>query len=164
MLVPASKRKRTYNLRSIKLTWPYSVQEAAAHFSIHKNAVLRWLTEGLSANSDRRPYLIRGSELKRFLEERQRSKRQKCATTEFFCFKCRVPREPYGRIVDLLIESPTRLRMTAICTVCDTAMNKAQSVKSLAKIRSTFHVQQLHGEHIVECSDPSVNRDLEDNR
>ncbi len=77
------KRKRTYNIRRIKATWPYSVQEIAELFGIHKNAVLRWLQDGLQANRDQRPFLIRGAELARFLTARQTSKRRKCSTTEF---------------------------------------------------------------------------------
>jgi hypothetical protein len=36
-----------------------------------------------------------------------------------------------------------------------------QSVRDLEKIQSRFHVQQLTGEHLLECSAPSVDRDLE---
>jgi excisionase family DNA binding protein len=37
-------------VRLIKATWPYTVQEIAELFKIHKNAVLRWLREGLRAD------------------------------------------------------------------------------------------------------------------
>jgi hypothetical protein len=65
-----ARRKRTYNVRRIKATWPYTVQEIAELFRIHKNAVLRWLKDGLQANKDQRPFLIRGEELIRFLNAR----------------------------------------------------------------------------------------------
>jgi hypothetical protein len=67
----AARRKRTYNVRRIKATWPYTVQEIAELFRIHKNAVLHWLKDGLQANKDQRPFLIRGEELIRFLNARQ---------------------------------------------------------------------------------------------
>src|SRR5262245_36614671 len=85
----AVRHKRTYNARRVKATWPYTVQEIAELFGIHKNAVLRWLQKGLEANKDQRPFLIRGEELIRFLNARQSRKRCKCAITEFYCFKCR---------------------------------------------------------------------------
>lgn len=156
-----TKRKRTYNLRLIKATWPYSVREIAALYDVHKNLVLRWLKEGLQANRDKRPFLIRGSELIRFLSVRQQSRKRKCAVAEFFCFKCRAPREAYLGIANVVIESPSRFRVKALCAVCSTAVNKMQGIEKLQKIQNTFHVQQLVGQHIVECNNLSVNSDLE---
>jgi len=155
------KRKRTYNVRLIKATWPYTVQEIAALFEVHKNAVLRWLKEGLQANRDKRPFLIRGSELIRFLTARQQTRKCKCSLTEFFCFKCRVAREAYLRIADVVIESPSRFRVKAICAVCSTAVNKMQGIEKLQKIKNSFHVQQLEGQHLIGCTNPSLYSDLE---
>ena len=159
--IPPRRRSRHYNVRRIKGTWPYTTQEIAVLFGVHKNAVLRWLREGLHADRSQRPFLIRGDELARFLSERQKRKRRRCSPEEFFCFRCRAPREGYLGIVDIAIESPTRLRIKALCAVCDTPVNKVQSVLDLPKIKKRFHVQQLAGEHLMECAAPSLNRDLE---
>jgi hypothetical protein len=157
----SARRKRRYNVRLIKGTWPYTVQEIAELFNIHKNAVLRWLKEGLHADRSQRPYLVRGDELTRFLNQRQNGKRQQCAPGEFFCFKCRVPREAYLGIADIAIESSTRFRIKALCSVCDTSINKVQSVRNLPKIKAIFHIQQLTGEHLLECAGLRLNSDLE---
>lgn len=156
-----ARRKRTYNLRRIKATWPYTVQEIAELFGIHKNAVLRWLKDGLQADRDRRPFLIRGDELARFLSARQTGKRRKCMATEFYCFKCRAPREGYLGIADVTVESPTLVRVKALCVICGTSINKVQSLHDLPKIKIRFHVQQLTGEHILERASLSLNSDLE---
>jgi excisionase family DNA binding protein len=157
--VRSVRRKRRYNVRLIKATWPYSVHEIAELLGVHKNAVLRWLREGLSANRDRRPFLIRGDELARFLRARQADKRQKCTVTQFYCFKCRAPREVYLSIVDVVIETPSRLRLKALCSVCSTLVNKVQRVRDLEKIRSQFNVQELEGEHLLGSAHPSLNSD-----
>jgi hypothetical protein len=156
-----AKRKRTYNARRIKATWPYTVQEIAELFRIHKNAVLHWLKDGLQANKDQRPFLIRGEELIRFLNARQTRKGCKCTVTEFYCFKCRGPREAYLGIVDIAIESPTRLRVKSLCAICSTPINKVQSVRDLAKIQVRFHVQQLTGERLLDRTPASLNSDFE---
>jgi hypothetical protein len=156
-----AKRKRTYNLRRIKATWPYTVPEAAKTLAVHKNAVLRWLKEGLQANRDKRPFLIRGDELVRFLSVRQQSRRRKCASTEFYCFKCRAPRRAYLNIVDIEFVSLSRFRMKGICEVCSTPLNKMQGGGNLTKIQQTFHVQQLAGQHLTECASPNLNSDKE---
>lgn len=155
------KKKRTYNTRLIKATWPYTVQEIASLFKIHKNAPLRWLKEGLQVNGDGRPYLIRGDELIRFLKARQQSKKQHCKPNEFFCFKCRVPREAYLNIADINIESPHRFRVKALCAVCATNVSKVQNIQKLAEIRTRFHVQQLEGQHLIERDEPSMSSDSE---
>jgi excisionase family DNA binding protein len=155
------KKKRTYNTRLIKATWPYTVQELASLLKVHKNAPLRWLKEGLSANGDGRPYLIRGDELIRFLKARRQSKKHHCKPHEFFCFKCRAPREAYLNIADIIIESPNRFRVKALCAVCTTNVSKVQNIQKLAETRTRFHVQQLEGQHLIERHEPSVNSDLE---
>lgn len=156
-----TKRKCTYNIRLIKATWPYTVPEVATLFNVHKGAVLRWLKEGLCANKDQRPYLIRGTEIIRFLLDRQK-KRNKCALNEFFCFKCRTPRGAYMDIVDVVIVSINRLLLKGICTVCSTPVHKAQGIRNLQRIRECFHVQQIEGQHIIERIDLIVNSDLEE--
>lgn len=152
-------RKRTYNVRLVKATWPYTAQEIASLFDVHKNAVLRWLKQGLQANRDKRPFLIRGDELIRFLTARQEARKRKCRFTEFYCFKCRQPRAAYLGIADVIIESPTRLRVKALCTVCSTQVNKVQGIGKLNKVRNSFHVQELRGQHLLDCSEPSLNSD-----
>lgn len=156
-----SRRKRVYNLRKIRATWPYTVQEVAELLGVHKNAVLRWFKGGLRANRDQRPYLIRGEELIRFLSERESRRRHKCSPAQFYCFRCRCPREPYLGIVDVIIENSLRLRLSALCSVCDTAVHKMQRVADLPKVRLRFHVQQIRGEHLIERAGPSLNGALE---
>ena len=154
-----TKRKRTYNVRLIKATWPYSVQEIAELFGLHKNAVLRWLREGLTVDRQQRPFLIRGDDLARFLTARQTARRRKCAETEFFCFKCHVPRPAFLGIADIVMESPTRMRVTALCAICSTPVNKMQAPRNLPKIRSNFEIQQMSGEHLADCTERSLNSD-----
>jgi excisionase family DNA binding protein len=156
-----TKRKRTYNLRLIRATWPYTVQEVAALLQVHKGAVLRWLNEGLRADQSRRPFLIRGDELVRFLSERQQARKRKCRVQEFFCFKCRAPSTIYLNIVDIVIESASRFRMKALCADCGTPVNKMQAISNLEKIKSVFHVQELAGQHLIERAAANANSDLE---
>lgn len=130
-------------------------------FGIHKNAVLRWFKEGLQPDKSGRPYLIQGNELIGFLVNRQQSKKRPCTLTEFFCFRCRVPRQGRDKMVDIIIESPTRFRIKAACVACGTRMSKVQAAGNLKKIQDIFHVQKLERRHLIECAEPSVNCDME---
>lgn len=158
------RRGRSYNVRLPKATWPYTVQEVAALFGVHKNAVLRWLREGLQANTDKRPFLIRGDELIRFLRHRKLVRQQECSWSQCFCFCCRAPREPYLGMVDVSIESPSRFRMKALCEQCGTQMNKVQSITTLPRVQKLLHVQQLEKRHLKGSATASVNSDLETTR
>ncbi|MGE5539627.1 MAG: helix-turn-helix domain-containing protein [Gemmatimonas sp.] len=153
--------RRTYNLRRLKATWPYRIEEIAELFGIHKNVVGRWIKQGLPVNRERRPFLIRGDDLAWFLSARQQSRRRKCGDDQFYCFRCREPRRAYLGIADVVVESPTRLRLSALCAVCETVVNKVQAASKLPKLRETFEIQQLTGEHLLERARSSVNGDLE---
>lgn len=156
--MPKRKRRR-YNLGLIKETWPYTVQEIAALFGIHKNAVTQWMKKGLEVDTCRRPFLIRGSALIHFLSNRQQRKGRRCNFMEFFCFKCRGPRHVYEDAVDVVIFTPNRLRMNGLCIECDGRVNKLQAVKNLPEIQQRFNVLTLVEERLLERDDPNVNRD-----
>ena len=156
-----AKGTRRYNLRLIKATWPYVVPEIAEVLGVHEGSVLRWIKEGLTPNPGSKPYLIRGTELQRFLIARQSKPVKTCAQAELYCFKCRAPRRAYLDIVDIVIESPKRLRLKGLCAVCGTNLNKTQSARDLPAIRDRFNVQELTGEHLLERDTPNLNVDLE---
>ena len=64
------------NPRLVKIYRNYSVEEIARLFGLHKNTVRNWLKQGLPAIDDRRPILILGRELSRFLQERRQKAKQ----------------------------------------------------------------------------------------
>jgi hypothetical protein len=70
-------------------------QEIGELFDIHKNAVLPWRREGLSADGSLRPYLTCGDGLPRLLDQRQYGKRRQYASSKCFFFKYRAPGGAY---------------------------------------------------------------------
>ena len=64
------------NPRRVKLHRNYTVDEAAMLFRVHKNTVRNWLEAGLQPVDDRRPILILGRELSRFLHARREHARR----------------------------------------------------------------------------------------
>jgi hypothetical protein len=94
-------KQRRYALNRIKTGITYDVAEIAKLFGIHRNTVRQWLREGLETIDARRPLLIHGAILKAVLAARQRARKHACRPGEFFCFKCRAPRTPYGGMADV---------------------------------------------------------------
>ncbi len=155
------RRNRRYNLRLIKATWPYTVQDIATLLGIHKNAVSRWMREGLQADRQQRPFLIRGDELARFLDARQKKRRTKCGIAQFYCFKCRAARDASSRRATLQTQRSGKVWLKAICDHCGTRMNKVLGLIKLQQIRSHLIISKPESEHIIECGEASVNGDLE---
>jgi len=157
----AARRKRKYNLRLIKATWPYTVQDIAALLGVHKNAVGRWMREGLCADRQQRPFLIRGDELARFLGSKQTRRKAKCGPTQFYCFKCRAARDASSSRATLQSQTAGRVWLKANCDHCGTRMNKVLGAERLHKIRSQLTISMPESKHITECGVASVNGDLE---
>ncbi|MGE3770600.1 MAG: integrase arm-type DNA-binding domain-containing protein [Bdellovibrionales bacterium] len=155
--------KCVYNTRLLKATLSYSAQEVAEVYGLHKNVVLRWFKEGLRPLDDgRRPLLVRGDELARFLKARQGARKTKCQPDEFFCFKCRAPRRPFGNMVDIVQESTRLMRVKAVCEVCGTPINKSQALHNLPAIEKTFDVQKRTGFDLSHCTDPRLEVEKEE--
>jgi hypothetical protein len=120
--------------------------------------------EGLTAIDARRPVLVHGTALKVFLKERQRSRRQKCAPGEFFCFRCRAPRKPWGDTADLSFRSDKISNLTALCSICETVMHRTIRRSDIPKIAKLISLQTLAPERLIDCVDTSVNVDFERDR
>jgi hypothetical protein len=154
-------KRRTYNTRRIKRDYAYFIAEVAELFGLHHNAVRQWLKSGLSAIDGLRPTLIHGGDLIDFLDERQASRKQKCAPDEFYCCRCRFPRRPLHNRVEIEIRNQRKLNLSAMCDECGASMNRAGSIKKMEEYRKAFIVQMPMEARISERSHPFVNCHLE---
>src|SRR5262245_39415459 len=141
--LPRSRRagKRTYNTRLIKRDYGYFISELADLFHLHPNAVRRWIKAGLRTVDDRRPVLVHGGDLIDFLDARQAERKQKCASDEFYCCRCRLPRKSLFNRVEVRIRNQTKLSLSGRCASCGARMNRAGSVARMEEYQRTFIVQ-----------------------
>jgi excisionase family DNA binding protein len=152
--------KRRINPRLIKLHRPYSVEEAARALGAHKNTVRGWIKAGLPIIDDRRPVLILGNELRRFLEGRRKSARCPSPLGYFFCFRCRESRLPAAGMVDYVARNGASGNLTALCDTCGTVMNRRARLVSLPDIMPNLVVQIREAEpRLVGRAAPSPNCD-----
>lgn len=122
------RRNRRPDWRRIKTLRSYTVEEAAALLGVHRNAVRHWIRKaGLPAMTDRRPHLVRGTDLVAFLKGRRESKRQRCGPSEFFCLKCREPRRAAGGMVEYKPTTSLRGTLLGICPACEGLMRRFTS-------------------------------------
>jgi hypothetical protein len=83
---------------------------------------------------------------------------------EFFCFRCRTPRKPWGDTADLSVRTDKIANLTALCSVCETAMHKSIRRADVPKIAKLISLQALAPERLSNCPDTSANSDFEKDR
>lgn len=149
--------RRRPNRRAIKQHYSYTTEEAAAALGIAKGSVRRWLKAGLPHLADQRPFLILGSDLRDFLEKRDKPK-QRCRLHEFFCFRCREPKAAAGGLIDYVARTALSGQLSAICEACETIMHKNVSASKLALLERQAAVSFPQGDpRLSEMSNVSCN-------
>ena len=63
--------RRHPNPRLAKIHRSYTVEEIASLYGLHRNTVREWIKRGLPVCDDRRPQLVLGRDLAKFLETRR---------------------------------------------------------------------------------------------
>src|SRR5271154_5088831 len=98
---------RRFNYRRVKIHHSYTIGAAANVLGAHKHTVSRWIAAGLPTTDAKRPFLIRGEDLRAFLRARE-PLRQRCRPDEFYCLKCRTPKRPALDMAQYLPRTPSR--------------------------------------------------------
>ena len=153
----ATRRPRWHR---IKLHRNYTVDEAACTLGVAKGTVRRWIKNGLPCINDRKPALILGKDLKEFGQARTKSK-VKCKPHEFYCFKCRCPMTAALDMADYAPLSPRHGNLTAICSGCETIMNKRVATIGLPALCTVLTISfSRASEHLEDSVTPSPNDNL----
>jgi len=114
------RKSRTHSSRALRVNYSYSLEQIADLYDVDIATVRRWIrVDGLKRIPRVRPYLVHSSELKIFLEQRQKDRRRPGSLDEVYCLKCRIPRIPKMRsgVGELLPNRTTRFK--AQCSVCE---------------------------------------------
>jgi Helix-turn-helix domain len=153
-------RKRRLNPRLVKIHRNYSVEQVARLFGLHKNTVRNWLKQGLSAIDDRRPTLVLGRELLRFLLDRRQKAKQICGPGRIFCIACRAPKVPAGKMAECLLKGPTTGNLCGICPDCERLIYRRVNPSKIDAIRGDLEITVTRpSSRIEERIVPSVNCD-----
>ena len=131
---------RRPNPRLVKVHRSYSVEEIARLFAIHKNTVRNWLKEGLTAIDDRRPTLVLGRELSRFLYERRQNAKQTCGPGRIYCIACRVPKLPAGKMAECTPTSALAGNLCGICPDCDRLIYRRVNLMKIDAVRGDLDI------------------------
>jgi hypothetical protein len=153
---------KRFNPRRVKIHRSYAVDEAARVLGSHKNTVRNWLGDGLEPIDGRRPVLIRGVELKAYLNARRRQNRSPCGPGQVYCVRCRSPKHPIPPIAEYVPITPTSGNLRARCPDCLGSIFRRVSLLRLAAATGNLTITFPDAlQRIMESADPSVNCDLE---
>lgn len=145
------KFRKKFNTKLIKARKTYSIDEISELFNVHPNTVGTWRKLGLKTIDNNKPYLFFGSDLKDFIKEKNNSKKHPCALNELFCCKCQKPRKPKNNIV-CIKQTQARTNVVGFCNACGTKINKTISPKKIDSFKKIFHVQTVHEENLIGCT------------
>jgi hypothetical protein len=149
------------NPRLVKIHRNYSVEDIARLFGIHKNTVRNWLKQGLAAiDDDRRPMLILGRELSRFLHERRQKAKQSCGPGRIFCIACRAPKVPAEKMADCTATGPLAGSLCGICPDCGRLIYRRVNLAKIDAVRGELEITPTQPRaRIGESAVPTVNCD-----
>jgi Helix-turn-helix domain len=149
------------NPRLVKIHRNYSVEDIARLFGVHKNTVRSWLKRELAAIDDRRPMLILGRELLRFVQERRRKAKQTCGPGRIFCIACRAPKVPAGKMADCTATGPMAGSLCGICPDCGRLIYRRVNPTKIDAVRGELEIAftQPRPRLLGERAAPSVNCD-----
>lgn len=125
--------------RFVRMHEVYTAAEAAVLLGRTPRTVRRWITEeGLHAARERRPWLIDGRDLKRFLDDWDRAKQVTLAENEFYCLPCRSARVPAFALVEYVSDTPALGRLQGFCPACEREIYRAINRADLPRFMARF--------------------------
>jgi hypothetical protein len=109
---------RRFSSRGICKDRVYTIKMAARTIDVSEATFRKWPKDGLRLVTDQRPYLIRGADLIEFLQKREAANKVTMARGQFFCMRCKAPRDPVDGSVSYQPTTDLTGRLSATCGVC----------------------------------------------
>lgn len=148
--------RRRPSPQRVKIHFNYTVEDVATMFGIHKNTVREWIRKGLPLCDARRPALILGADLRKFLQTKQTERKRRCLPGEMYCLRCRQPRRPALDLVEFKPVTACLGNLVAICPACDAVMNQRTSLKKLPPICAALGIPLTQLTERIEATGMAV--------
>ena len=151
------------NPRRVKIHRSYTVEEVAQLFRVHKNTVRAWIKAGLQTIDERRPTLILGRVLARFLHERRQRTRQRCQPGQLYCVRCRAPKDPASRVAEYVPMTAGSGNLKGRCGTCGTVIWRRVSLRNLTDVTGALDVAFPQAQRrIDDTACPSLDSDFDE--
>ena len=146
--------RRTYDLRRIRRTVTYSVQQIVELLGVHSNTVHAWFKRGLNRIDASPPYLVHGADLYAFLKVERFRRKRPCGPAEMFCFSCRATRRAVSDSVSIDCANASKASISGQCATCGTRMHRAGSAAKMREYEREFGLSSVAIERIEGPTSP----------
>lgn len=106
----------------------YTINEVALLYKVTRQTVRNWVSAGLKVCDNSKPILVRGADLRDFLESRRQRKRRPCQPGQIYCVGCREVRQPKDDRAILELSPTGRATIRGQCPVCDSRIFRRVSL------------------------------------
>ena len=128
------------NPRSIRAARTYTIEEAAEALGVSPGTIRGWVKAGLPIMASKRPFLILGDAMRRFVEQRRATSKVTLQPDQLYCLSCKAGRQPMGLMIDVLPQTTKTARLVGLCDVCGGTCNRMVSLAKLDQLRLIFDV------------------------
>lgn len=109
---------RRFSTRGISKDRVYTYKIAARRVGVSEATFRKWPKSGLRVIAERRPFLVRGADLIEFLQRREAGRTVIVAKGQFYCLRCKAPRNPCEGSVTYSATTVLTGRLSGVCAVC----------------------------------------------
>lgn len=140
---------KNYNTRIIRLNYSYTLQEISNLYGNHIRTIRQWVKEGLPIIEGLYPYLVKGRELKKFLESKKQSRKIKLEAGQFYCTRCKQARNSLNNQIKIVYSGKTigkgikDFLLQGFCEVCDSKLNRFSNENKLDEVRKIFTITEV---------------------
>ena len=130
------KKKRNYNGRLFRIRRAYELKEINTILGVHIRTVQLWAKNGLKIlNDGRRPTMVLGVELRRFLKAKRNEHEVDLAFGEFYCTTCKAAKKSIPGMVGVSTKTEKLLDLIGVCETCHNNLQLFSSVRIAAMWR-----------------------------
>lgn len=132
---------RRYSIKGLAKDRVYDFQQASRIIGVSMSTFRKFPKKGLRVISEKRPKLVRGEDLIMFLQKQAEANRQPCRPEQFYCMRCKGPRNALGGMADYVPTNHLTGRLQAFCESCDGPCSKFASPRTLQHISAKLEIQ-----------------------
>lgn len=154
---------KAYNISRISYLFCYGIEDICNLFKarkLHPQTVRTWFKNGLKAIDDKKPSLVYGYELKRFLGKLNDDHKLELAFDEFYCFSCKQPCKPYKGLV-YIEQTDNLLKAKAICPKTKKIINRNYKLTDYPELKKNFNLTEMS--RLYDSLNPPLKTQISDN-
>jgi len=137
-------------LKLIKTRESYTTRKLSEVLGVHIRTVQEWRKQGLMPIENTIPLLFMGFEIKKFLEQKLKTKRIKLQDDQFYCVKCRKAVSSKDNKVQIINTGKVigknnlkELIVKGTCVNCNCILNRFSHEEKLKALQSAFIITNM---------------------